>query len=167
MKSPAAATGSQCETTYLDCRWFSVWMSASFTPHLVVQFSSGEKAAWHKSCGWREEDDKNRWRSATRRVLAQTLKLHLFIQTSLVSVQNVLLCDILASGFAAWWTTHPKYFTLDTDCRGFLTLTLNLISTTSLLCYNINNNDRPFLSDVWSENTKPQIQKNFVVHKWI
>ena len=47
MKSPAAATGSQCETTYLDCRWFSVWMSASFTPHLVVQFSSVQEKRQH------------------------------------------------------------------------------------------------------------------------
>ena len=38
---------------------------------------------------WREEDKKKRWRSATRRVLAQTPKFHLFLQTSLVPVQNV------------------------------------------------------------------------------
>ena len=40
MKSPAAATDSQCESLYLDCRWFSVRSSASFTPPPDVQFSS-------------------------------------------------------------------------------------------------------------------------------
>ena len=49
MKSPAAATDSQCETLYLDCRWFSVSRSALFTPSLVVQFSSVQEKRQHST----------------------------------------------------------------------------------------------------------------------
>ena len=94
MKSPATATDSQCETLYLNCRWFSVRRSALFTPPPVVLFSSREKATLleAKSYKWREEDEKKRWRSATRKVfvshwlqrIVKTLILNLISTTLLM-----------------------------------------------------------------------------------
>ena len=161
MKSPAAATVSQCETLYLDCRWFSGERSALFIP--VVQFSSGENWAWHlaKSCKWREEDNKNRWRSVTRRVYKN------YSYTSFFSLFQMYLSDFLASGLASWWSSSKLLHISHWLQRIIKTLTLHPISTMTLLCYDINNNNRRSVSDLGLENFWTKIQKIYVTHKWI
>ena len=173
MKSPAATTDSHCETLYLDCIWFSVRRSAYTIPLYSTSSCSVQEKRQHSLKPIVTSEERKRGRLEDEMKISDqesygtnTKVTPLFSDwfsacskfACLISWPLVLLLDepLIQT------TSHS---TLTAEDYQNINLNLNLFSTTSLLCYDINHYNRPSVSDVWSENTEPQIQKISVTHK--